>query len=43
MQAIDMIISRMGAHKVTAAMVAGSFVRETKKVLYVRQYTIWSA
>ena len=31
-QAIDMMISNIGAHNVTAAIVAGSFVKETKKV-----------
>lgn len=32
MQAMDMIISRIGAHKVTAAIIAGSFVKDTKNV-----------
>jgi hypothetical protein len=31
-QAMDMMMSRIGAHNVTAAIVAGSLVRDTKKV-----------
>ena len=31
-QAIDMMISNIGAHSVTAAIVEGSFVKETKNV-----------
>ena len=31
-QAIDMMISNIGAHSVTAAIMAGSLVKETKNV-----------
>ena len=31
-EAIDIIIKRIGVHSVTAAIIAGSFVKETKKV-----------
>ena len=32
MQAMDMMMSKIGAHSVTAAIMAGVFVSDTKKV-----------